>query len=89
MVYGKIVEVEPVTTDRYGRTVGMVTVNGKSLNEELIRNGFAWVFTRYCDKPFCNQWYKYQDEARQRKVNLWSMPNAVPPWEFRRENRNK
>ncbi len=54
MVYGKVVDVEPVTTDRYGRTVGMVSVNGKSINEELIKNGFAWVYTKYCDKPFCN-----------------------------------
>jgi endonuclease YncB( thermonuclease family) len=89
MVYGKTVDVEPVTTDRYGRTVGLVSVNGKSINEELLKAGLAWVFTRYCDKPCCKQWYKYQEEARQRKVNLWSMPNPVPPWEFRRENRTR
>ena len=89
MVYGKTVDVEPVSTDRYGRTVGLVSVNGKSINEELLKAGLAWVFTRYCDKPCCKQWYKYQEEARQRKVNLWSMPNPVPPWEFRRENHKR
>jgi len=89
MVYGKIAEVEHVTIDRYGRTVGLVSVNGKSLNEELIKNGFAWVYTKYCDKPICNQWYKYQEEARQKKLGLWSMQNPVPPWEYRRENRKK
>ena len=85
MVFGKIAEVEPVTTDRYGRTVGLVSVNGKNLNEELIRNGFAWVYTKYCNKAFCTKWYTYQDESRQKKIGLWSMPNTVPPWEFRRE----
>ena len=89
MVYGKTVDVEPVTTDRYGRTVGLVSVNGKSINEELLKAGLAWVFTRYCDKPCCNQWYKYQEEARQKKQGLWSMPNPVPPWDFRRENRKR
>ena len=89
MVYGKAVEVEPIDTDRYGRTVGMVSVNGKSLNEELIRNGFAWVYTKYCNKPFCRAWNTYQDQARKNKVGLWSMPNPVPPWEFRRENRTR
>jgi len=71
MVYGKVVEVEPMDTERYGRTVGLVSINGKSINEELVKNGFAWVFTRYSDKPFCNQWYKSQDEARQKKLGLW------------------
>jgi len=41
VVYGKVVEVEPLDTGRYERTVGLVTVNGKSLNEELIKNGFT------------------------------------------------
>ena len=36
MVSGKTVEVTPVTTDRYGRTVGLIYVNGKCLNEELV-----------------------------------------------------
>jgi endonuclease YncB( thermonuclease family) len=75
MAYGKVVEIEPMDTDRYGRTVGLVTINGKSINEELVKNGFAWVFTRYCDKPFCNQWYKDQDEARQKKLGLWLRPS--------------
>jgi len=41
MVYGKVVEVEPMDTERYGRTVGLVSINGKSINEELVKNGFA------------------------------------------------
>ena len=89
MVYGKMVEVEPVTTDRYGRTVGLVSVNGKSLNEELIKNGFAWVYTKYCSKPICRAWNTYQDQARMNKAGLWSMPNPVPPWEFRRKNHKR
>jgi endonuclease YncB( thermonuclease family) len=50
LVFAKTVEVEPVTTDRYGRTVAFVRVADTLVNEELIRQGLAWVFTRYCDK---------------------------------------
>ena len=89
MVFGKTVDVEPIDTDRYGRTVGLVKVNGKSLNEEIIKNGFAWLYSQYCHKPFCNTWYRYQEEAKQKRIGLWSMPNPVPPWEFRRENRKR
>jgi endonuclease YncB( thermonuclease family) len=46
-----VVEVKPVTIDRYGRTVAFVRVGDTLVNEELIRQGLAWVFTRYCDRP--------------------------------------
>ena len=47
MVFGKNVEVRPVTIDRYGRTIAWVYVNGTCLNEELLKAGFAWHYKRY------------------------------------------
>lgn len=55
LVFAKLVEVEPVTTHRYGRTVALVRVGDTLLNEELIRQGLAWVFTRYCDRTICEE----------------------------------
>jgi micrococcal nuclease len=88
LVFGKVVEVEPMTVDRYGRTVAFVRVGNTLVNEELIRQGLAWVFTTYCDRPICVEWKKLQEEARKAKRGLWSMPNPVAPWEFRRQGRN-
>lgn len=82
-VFGKVVEVKPVDTDRYGRTVGLVTVDGKSLNEDLVKSGLAWVYTQYCRESFCSRWSHNQEEARTAKMGLWSIPNPTPPWEFR------
>jgi endonuclease YncB( thermonuclease family) len=45
MVAGKVVGVDPVDVDRYGRAVGLVVVNGVSLNAELVRGGYAWVLS--------------------------------------------
>ena len=46
-VFGKVVEVEPIDTDRYGRTVGLVYLDNKySLNEALINSGYAWVYKK-------------------------------------------
>jgi endonuclease YncB( thermonuclease family) len=42
-VYGKVVEVEPLDVCRYGRNVALIRVEGGILNEELIKEGFAWV----------------------------------------------
>ena len=88
LVFAKVVEVEPVTTDRYGRTVAFVRVGDTLVNEEMIRQGLAWVYTRYCDRPICQEWNKLEEEAREKRRGLWSMPKPVPPWEFRRQGRN-
>ena len=84
MVYGKIVEVETKDVDRYGRTVGLVYVDGQSLNEALIKNGYAWVYRRYCTEAFCDDWLKFERTARNVKMGLWDYPIPLPPWEFRR-----
>jgi micrococcal nuclease len=83
MVFGKMVDVKKMDTDRYGRTVGVVTIDGKTLNEELLKSGMAWFFTKYCKESFCGQWKQSEEVARKSKVGLWSMPNPIPPWDFR------
>lgn len=46
----KIVTVRVETTDRYGRLVGEVFLpDGRSLNRELVRAGYAWCFRKYSD----------------------------------------
>jgi endonuclease YncB( thermonuclease family) len=87
MVFGKVVEVTPVTTDRYGRTVGLVYVEGKCMNRELVKSGFAWVYRKYCDKPICKEWLKLEGEVKKYGWGLWSKLNPTPPWEFRRSKR--
>ncbi|MEI6262359.1 MAG: thermonuclease family protein [Deltaproteobacteria bacterium] len=83
LVFGKTVEIKIMDTDRYGRTVGIVNIDSKSLNAELIINGMAWFYGQYCKESFCPQWNQYQEEAKNRKIGLWSMQNPIPPWEFR------
>ena len=82
-----MVEVDPVTVDRYGRTVAFVKVGDTVVNEELIRQGLARVFTRYCDRPICGLWERVETEGRSTNRGLWSLSNAIPPWEFRRSTR--
>ena len=84
MVFGKAVEVDPVDTDRYGRTVAFVVVGNRLLNEELIRSGLAWVYDRYCYDSICDNWKNFQLRARLDKRGLWGDSGEIPPWEFRR-----
>jgi micrococcal nuclease len=87
LVHGKVVEVEPVDVDRYGRTVGIVKSEDVILNEELVREGFAWVYPQYCHRPICNTWYLLEMNAHDAKKGLWVDPHPIPPWEFRRQKR--
>jgi endonuclease YncB( thermonuclease family) len=82
-VYGKTVNVETRDKAPYGRTNGIVIVDGKSLNESLIKNGLAWVYQKYCKAAICEDWLDFEIIARYDKTGLWSEPNPIPPWEFR------
>jgi micrococcal nuclease len=87
LVFGKVVEIEPVATDRYGRTVAFVMVENLSVNEELLKGGLAWVYARYCKLPLCAEWQGLQLVAQAEKRGLWGDSNHIPPWEFRRQKR--
>ena len=63
-VYGKVVEVKVMATDRYGRTVAMIYADKTLLNEKLIKAGLAWVYWQYCGHPICETWKGLQIEVR-------------------------
>ena len=83
LVRGRTIEVKPQTVDRYGRTVALVYVDGQSLNELLIQNGFAWVYQKYCKDSFCSDWSRLEELARNQKKGMWQDPHIIPPWEWR------
>jgi endonuclease YncB( thermonuclease family) len=89
MVYGKVVEVKVMATDRYGRTVAMIHADKTLLSEELIKAGLAWVYYQYCHELTCHAWADYQFAAKLAKRGLWNDANPIPPWEFRRKKRKQ
>ncbi|MDM8214675.1 thermonuclease family protein [Desulfovibrio piger] len=88
-VFGKRVRVEVADTDRYGRTVGIVTdPDGAVLNRELLAEGMAWLYTAYCRAPVCVEWKREEVAARQKKAGLWADASPTPPWEYRKAGRS-
>ncbi len=83
LVFGRVVIVQVKQKDRYGRTVGLVTVNGVPVNQEMIRRGFAWWYRDYAKKDV--QLAKAEAEAKDATRGLWTDKAPVPPWEFRRD----
>ncbi len=87
MVYGKVVEVKGMATDRHGITVAMIYADKTLLNEELVKAGLAWVYWKHCHHPICESWKNFQLAAKFDKRGLWADADRIPPWEFRRKKR--
>jgi endonuclease YncB( thermonuclease family) len=72
--------------DRYGRTVAEIILpDGRNLNREIVRAGFAWWYERYARHETVLR--DLQDEARAARRGLWADPSPMPPWEWRRAAR--
>ena len=85
LAFGKTVRLIEHNKDRYGRTVGTIILpDGRNLNEELVRNGFAWHYKDYSkDIKLAN----LEADARRYKRGLWAAPNPIAPWDFRKDKR--
>lgn len=81
----KIITVEVESKDRYGRTIGEVTLpDGSSLNSRLVEEGYAWWYRKYSNDKTLEE---LESKARARKKGLWSDPHAIAPWDWRRKKR--
>jgi endonuclease YncB( thermonuclease family) len=85
-VFGKDVIVIPKTTDRYGRTVGHVLIDGRDVNLEMLEEGMAWHYTKYDKNVRLSQ---AEGEARAAQRGLWQNRDPVPPWDWRKTKREK
>jgi micrococcal nuclease len=87
LVFGKMVTVTSSKTDRYSRTLGKVTLDGKDINLEQINRGMAWFYRYYAKELSGNDAVTYEQaeaQARSEKRGLWTDPAPTPPWDFRR-----
>jgi endonuclease YncB( thermonuclease family) len=81
------VKVQVMDVDRYGRVVGYVFLNGKNINLEQIKSGYAWAYTEFLDRPYASEFYEAEKEARKKRLGLWKQSNPLPPWEWRKIKR--
>lgn len=86
LIFGKEVIVNKTDVDRYGRTIAIVFIDDKNVNEELLKSGMAWHYKYYDKNP---TWAKMEYEAKINKKGLWIQPNPIEPWEFRKTRNNK
>ena len=92
--------VVPVEGDRYGRMVAELFVQPRSglgyqveeeiaVNAQMVLDGYAYHYAQYSDScPYGNVLASVETEARTSRRGLWSNPNAVRPWDYRRTRSN-
>ncbi len=87
---GKIADQEVVVTwkekDRYGRILGEVMVGRRHINLEMVQDGMAWHYVQYSKSK---ELTAAETSARAAKRGLWADTEPMPPWEFRKLQREK
>jgi len=80
---GRSITCQEKDRDRYGRIVAICRASGEDLGAILVREGFAWAFTRY-SVDYVDQ----QEEARRANRGVHAH-DCVPGWEWRAQQRAK
>ena len=95
LVFGKDVRIEWSKRDRYSRIVGQVWTQPIScptcamtldVGHAQITVGLAWWYRKYAGEqsPEDRGAYEFSEqEARAKRVGIWTQPDPVPPWEWR------
>jgi micrococcal nuclease len=68
--------------DRWGRTLAVISMDGVDINLQQVRDGFAWVYTKYLGENSVDVQARYRSaeaEARQAKRGLWSDTQEPEP----------
>lgn len=71
----------PSGKNNYGRSLCKIEVQGKNVDQEMLRSGAAWLRLEYAtDEKLINLF----NTAKSSKTGLFADPNAVPPWDYRK-----
>ncbi|MFC7440340.1 thermonuclease family protein [Laceyella putida] len=83
-------EKEETKRDKYGRFLAYVLVDGKLLQEELVKEGFARI--AYVDQPdakYLDELKKAEQEAQRKKVGIWQWDDYTKKDGFKVESLEK
>ena len=86
LAFGKEVTLQTHGHDKYKRTLADVLLpDGTSVNHELVKDGWCWWYGKYAPRDTVLE--GIEKSARGAKKGLWSDPQPVPPWKWRKRSR--
>lgn len=87
-IFGKTVSCESHKQDRYGRSIGKISFNGRDINKSMVDSGFAWHYKNYASEQSQIDRVSYssaESSARSSGLGIWATTcDHTPPWEFRK-----
>ena len=84
LVRGGSPEFRLLYRDQYARVVGLVSVNGVVVNEQLVRDGHAWAYDRRLPVWLRARYKGFERTAQDSGAGLWgAKAKPIPPWEWR------
>ena len=81
LIGGKVIQVESKAVDKFGRTIALVSIGDINVNEEQVRRGMAWAYSRSREGK---AYVRLQSEAQQDKRGLWQQANPQSPSQWRK-----
>ncbi|CAB4178456.1 COG1525 Micrococcal nuclease (thermonuclease) homologs [uncultured Caudovirales phage] len=85
LVFGKTVTVKPDKKDRYGRLLARVEIAGKDTSIKMVETGMAHWYQQYAKHD--TELQSAQTKAKSAKLGVWSVPDAIAPWEYRKQKK--
>lgn len=80
----KQIQLDVMAVDLYKRSVGIVTLDGRSINKQMVAEGYAWAYRQYLNTPYKSEYIGLEEQARAKKLGLWEQSNPQSPWDFRK-----
>jgi hypothetical protein len=62
----------------------VILPDGTNLNREMVERGMAWHYRQFAPDDVILA--RAQVCAKKVKLGIWSKPNPIPPWEWRKAN---
>lgn len=84
LIYGKKVKIRFKKIDNYGRILGIVYLDGKEINLQMVQDGLAWHYRHYDNTE---SYITAEQIARANKKGLWIEKDPINPYIFRKNQK--
>ena len=85
LVFGKKVTIKPEKKDRYGRTIAWVEADGRDVSVQMVETGMAHWYQQYAKHD--TELQSAQTKAKSANLGVWSVPDTIVPWEYRKQKK--
>ena len=91
LILNQTVDIKGYGSDRYNRVLGVIYLNGKSINLEMVKAVLAEVYRGIALKKFdLALYWQAEKEAREAKKEMWSQGDKyISPKDWRNVNKAK